>query len=618
MSDAVVRYRRSLIIILQAAFVLLSTYLAYWFRFDGEIPAYYVALIWWTAPFVVVIRGLFFVPFRLYEGYWRYASFGDVARIVGAVLSSSVALWVVLRWVLGLSDYSRSVMLLDPILLIVMITGSRISGRLWRELRRVPRERRVLIYGAGDAGEMIARDMRHNQYYDHEPVGFIDDDPAKKGISIQGVRVLGGLADLPGVVEREKPDEILVAIPSAEPSTIRRIVRALEPYKIPILTLPNVRDLLTGKVSLTEVRSLSYEDLLPRPAVDLDAGPIRSLVRGRRVMVTGAGGSIGSELCRQILRHAPGELFLVDFAETALFTIEREIVWAGQGIRHRAVLADVRQRERMNEIVRDLAPEIVFHAAAYKHVPLVEANPAEGVLNNVIGTRNVIDAAIEHGVQRFVLVSTDKAVNPAGVMGMTKRLAELYVQALSATRAVGSTTLCAVRFGNVLGSSGSVIPIFQSQIERGGPVTVTDPEITRYFMTLAEAAQLVIHAAALARPGDVFVLDMGEQLRILDLARNLIRLAGFVPEEEIPISIIGLRPGEKLAEELHGDGETLEPSEHEKISRLRTTLRIDAATLARELDEIESLANGAPGDVLRSRLEEVIRGWERREAAAAS
>jgi FlaA1/EpsC-like NDP-sugar epimerase len=606
LKDQVLEHRRALIVALQAALVLSASYLAFWFRFDGEIPERYVQLYLWTAP-VVALRGVVFVPVRLYEGFWRYTSIDDLGRIIAGVATSSLLVVLVLRVLLGLEEYPRSVLLLDPILLVGLLAGSRIAGRFLRQFRRVPHERRVLIYGAGDAAEMIVRDMRNNAFYAHQPIGFIDDDPKKAGARIRGIRVLGTAAALPEVMEREKPDDILIAMPSAEPAVIRRIVRELEPYKVPILTLPNVRDLLAGKVSVSEVRRLSYEDLLPRAPVDLSVEPARAIVEGRRILVTGAGGSIGSELCRQIARQRPAELLLLDFAETPLHAIDQEMRAIGGAVAHRAILADVRHRERVGEVFRELRPDVVFHAAAYKHVPLVESSPVDAVLNNVIGTRNVADAAVRERVEHFVFVSTDKAVNPTSVMGATKRVCELYVRALAASGTADGTIACSVRFGNVLGSNGSVVPLFLKQIERGGPVTVTHDAITRYFMTIPEAVQLVLHAAAFARGGDTFVLDMGEQISILELARSLIRLAGYVPEEEIAIEITGLRPGEKLFEELIADGETTEPTGHEKLARLRSSTDVDARVLLAQIDELDRIARtGSGGAEVRRLLDSIV------------
>jgi len=416
------------------------------------------------------------------------------------------------------------------------------------------------------------------------------------GGRIHGVPVLGTRQDLARVIGQTKPDELLVAIPRAVPSTLRGVVEALEPYKLPIKALPNVRDILDGRVTLNDVRDLAVADLLGRAPVGLDAERIRGLIAGKRVLITGAGGSIGSEMSRQVARLAPSRVVLLDRYENALWAVERSVAGLATGVPVYPVIADITDEGRVDEVLREHRPELIIHAAAHKHVPLMELNPCEAIKNNVRGTRIVGEAAVRHGVERFVLISSDKAVNPSSVMGATKRVAELLAMALAEQ---GSTGFVVVRFGNVMGSNGSVIPLFLEQIKGGGPVTITHPEMRRYFMLIPEAVQLVLQAAALGETGALYVLDMGDEIRVVDMARNLIRLSGFIPEREIAIVYTGMRPGEKLSEELVASDETIEPSRLEGIRRVRSAGDRSAASLELSVADLERFAEkGAAGAVM--------------------
>ena len=589
MVNQLLRYRRFLVIGVQLVLVGLANYGAFWIRFDGQIPAKSFTVWLQMLPWLVVIRGLLFFPFRLHEGLWRYAGIWDLGHIIAGVATSTLVFFGLVHGYFGLTSYPRSIFIIDAMLLIFLLGGIRLGRRMYRKWYSSPqREKKVLVYGAGDAGEMIVRDMQYNDFYDHEPIGFIDDDPTKVGLFIHGVPVLGTGAALPNIMERENPHEVLIAIPRADPATIRRIVHTLEPFKVPIKALPSLHDIVDNTVTVSQIRDLSVEDLLARPKVQLDMSPVREFVQGKRVLVTGAGGSIGSELCRQLARLNPAVLILLDKAESALYDIDMELGHSQPACPRVAFLADVKHVTPLHRLFCQHRPQLVFHAAAYKHVPILEAHPDEAVFNNIVSICRLSQIAVQYGVETFVQISTDKAVNPTNVMGASKRICELYIQTLAQHQ--GQTVFCGVRFGNVLGSNGSVVPVFLRQIKDGGPVTVTHPAISRYFMTIPEASQLVLRASTLAKGGEIFVLDMGEQVKVVELARHMIRLAGFVPEEEIPIVYTGLRPGEKLYEELVGIGEVVEPSGVEKIQRVQPHVLPDAACLARQIALLEQLA----------------------------
>jgi FlaA1/EpsC-like NDP-sugar epimerase len=586
-----------LVVSLSAHLVLaaFSSFLAIWLRFDGIIPATLIAAYFHTLPAVLLLRFVTFFLFGLYGGLWRYTGVWDLSRIVLAVLVGSAAIYLSLYRPIGPAIYPRSIIVIDSLLLISMIGGIRLLWRIIPSVVRSRQGRRVLILGAGDAGEMIVREMRKRAGY--EPVGFIDYDPGKLGRTIHGVTVLGTPHDLPRVLAATKPSEVLVAIPSASPATIRDLVRSLEPFKLPITTLPSLRELVCGQAGIGHIRRLAIEDLLPRSPVVLRAEEAQHLVTGKHVLVTGAGGSIGSELCRQVAELAPASLVLFERYENSLYAIANELGDRFPGVALQPIIGDATDAVRVDGVLALERPHIIFHAAAHKHVPLMEANPCEAVKNNVVGTKTLAEAARRHGVERFILISTDKAVNPSSVMGATKRVAELIVQAIAA-RSEG-TRFVTVRFGNVLGSNGSVIPRMMEQIRTGGPVTVTHPEIRRYFMLIPEAVQLVLQAAVLARRQEIFVLDMGEQIKVLDIARNLIRLSGFVPDDDIQITFVGLRPGEKLAEELVGEGETLEPAGGDRVFRVRWSESMSVDGLAENVERLTDAARrGNPHEVL--------------------
>ena len=579
--------------VLIAAAWLLSWYV----RFDGDTgPVYYERYQQWDV--VVLVVGVMlpvFVAFGFYNRWWRYVSTGDMWGAVRGVVVAVVAAFLVF----ALLDFHpasvpRGIWAIVTLLLLAFVMGSRFLARTLIERPAVgaivARGKEVIVVGAGDAAQLILKEMLKNPSMGYTPIGLVDDDPRKKNLRIHGVRVLGTTRELRHLLRDRRPDELLIAIPSASGEVRERIVEVARAEKVPVKTLPGLPELISGDFNLAgQIRPVEVEDLLGREPVEVDIDSIAGYVTGEVVLVTGAGGSIGSELCRQIARVGPTRLVLVDNGEPALFEIERELVDERGFHATAAVLADAGNLAKMRQVFDKYRPGVVFHAAAYKHVPLMEANPLEAVRNNALVTRNVADVAAELGAKRFVLVSTDKAVNAKTVMGQSKALCEWIVEAWG-QRTDTDTRFCAVRFGNVLGSSGSVIPIFRKQIARGGPVTVTHPDMTRYFMTIPEAVQLVIQAGAIGGRGQVYVLDMGEPVRIVDLAETMIRLSGKEPGTGVPIEFVGARPGEKLHEELWSDTETVTPSSHRAIL-LVTRPPIDADWLQDELDALEQLVH---------------------------
>ncbi len=564
-----------------AALLGLAYYLAYSLRFDGAIPARYDRLLEETIVLIVVMKLVIFALFGLYSKLWRFVDQRDFETILKAVVVSTVGVIVVLfLFSIGRHDPPRTVLALDFLLSLVFTAGARFAVRALVErptrgpiLERAANE--VLIVGAGNGGQQVAFELRRNPGLRSAPVGFVDDDPRKQGMRVAGHKVLGTTGELPRILDGVRPTEVIIAIPSAPGTMRQQVVTACRERDIPVRTLPTTFELLSGGVNLMrQVREVRVEDVLGREPVRVEIDRVGAYLRGRTVLVTGAGGSIGGELSRQIARVGPKLLVLVEHSENALFEIRRELEEERHFRRAAAVLADCKDATRMREIFGEYQPSVVFHAAAYKHVPLMEENPVEAVRNNAVATRIVAAAAGEAGAERFVLVSTDKAVSPATVMGASKALAEWAIEA--AQNRWKGTRYSSVRFGNVLGSSGSVVPIFRRQIAQGGPVTVTDEKMTRYFMTIPEAVQLIIRSGELSTGGEVFVLEMGEPVKILDLARNMIRIAGLEPEVDVGIELVGRRPGEKLHEELFNPGERPQPTPAEKIvSAVRPPLEAD-------------------------------------------
>ena len=577
------------------ALVALAWILSWYIRFDAR-PRYYDRYLEWDVVLgVVAIMLPVFVAFGFYNRWWRYVSTKDMWGVLRGVVTAVVATFLVFT----LLDFHpaavpRGIWIVDLLLVLAFVMGVRLLARtlIERPAARtiVARGKEVLIVGAGDAAQLILRELQRNPAIGYTPIGLVDDDPRKKNLRLHGIRVLGTTDELPELIRERRPDELLIAIPSASGDVRERIVEIARAQRVPVKTLPGLHELITGDLNLAgQIRPVEVEDLLGREPVETDLASIAGYLAGEVVLVTGAGGSIGSELCRQIARMGPTRLVLVDNSEPGLFEIERELVHEREFHATAAVLGDAGNAAKMRQVFEKYRPTVVFHAAAYKHVALVEANPIEAVRNNTLVTRTVADIAVEFGAKRFVLISTDKAVHAKGVMGSTKAICEWIVESWG-HREDTTTRFCAVRFGNVLGSSGSVIPIFRKQIARGGPVTVTHPEMTRFFMTIPEAVQLVIQAGAIGGRGQVYVLDMGEPVKITDLAETMIRLSGKEPGVDVAIEFVGARPGEKLHEELWADSETVTPSSHEAIM-LVTRPPIDQHWLEDELDELARLVD---------------------------
>jgi len=622
-----VRKRALALMVIDAVLVNLALMAALWLRFEGEIPPQYVGSYKDLAPFFTAIYLGSFYVFGLYRRLWQYASLGELMSIV-----YSVTLGTVLN--ISLTYFSmqgnsfplpRSIFVLLWMALILFIGGSRLSWRLFRDNHlangRLRAGKPVLIIGAGDAGAAVARELnKHN--VDHSvPVGYVDDDRSKQGLEMFGLKVLGTREDIPRLVEEYGIQEIIIAIPSAPKRVIREIVEVCQETPARLKILPGIYELIDGSVTINQIREVRVEDILGRDPVEVDLESMAGYLKGRTVLVTGAGGSIGSELCRQVAQFQPEALVLLGHGENSIYEIHKELSNTYPELELKPVICDVKDKSAVSRVFRAYRPRVVFHAAAHKHVPLMEFNPAEAVKNNILGTYCVASLADKYKAERFILISTDKAINPTSIMGATKRVAEMVVQQIGR----GSRTrFAAVRFGNVLGSRGSVVPLFKEQIARGGPVTVTHPEMIRYFMTIPEAVQLVIQAGALARGGEVFVLDMGEPVKILDLARNMIRLSGFIPGEDIEIVFTGIRPGEKLYEEVLTDNERTNVTKYDKIyiaevdrpdeSKLNNLLKIitESGWTAGEREAVRLLQSVVP-EFRRQEVSEVEQEEEYRE-----
>ena len=589
-----------------AVLVSVALYAAFLWRFDFSIPSdtlhNYQHLLWSVFPYIVLLKLLTFIGFGLYNKWWRYSGIRDLTAIIQATVVGSGIAFVggalAARYlqpaVLTLYGHNVSIRSLplgvitfDWVLTLCLVGGARLVARIaWERPwhHQLSRDRKkVLVVGAGDAGELVVREMLKTRMIRYQPVGFVDDDPRKKNLQIHGVRVVGTTRHLPQLVEEHAAEEVIIAIPSMQGTVVQDIVTMCKRANVSVKTLPGVYELIKGSVTIEQLREVQVEDILGRGEISVDLADVADLIKSRTVMVTGAGGSIGSEMCRQIAAMNPRRLLLVDHAEDNLFTIHHELETERHFKAAVPIVADVKDAGKVRLIFEQHRPHLVFHAAAYKHVPMMEANPREAFENNTLATLGLAQLALEHDVERFVFISTDKAVDPGTVMGTSKALGERVVETLAQEQR--TTKLMSVRFGNVLGSSGSVVPIFKRQIASGGPVTVTDERMTRYFMTIPEAVRLVLQAAAMGGGGEIFVLDMGEPVKIVDLAREMIRLSGLEPDRDIAIEFTGVRPGEKLCERLFNEGEEVGATAHPKI-RTATRTPIPLDILIRDLERI--------------------------------
>ncbi|UCE50517.1 MAG: polysaccharide biosynthesis protein [Phycisphaerales bacterium] len=611
---ALLRYRRPLIVLAHviafAASLLLSFLVVQNMQFRSEWLEIYPGLL----MFFLLVKLPVFGLFKQYRGWWRYVGISDLRGILLASLTSTsiiVVVWFAVGWSdairvslpAGMERPAEGVCIADVFATVFILGALRVVIRLHFEgTSEAGRLKRFLIVGAGNAGESLLRDIHRMTVAQYDVVGFIDDDPVKQGTYIHGMPVLGTVEQLPEICEKRRIEEIAIAMPSANHRERMRVVQVCEGIKINFSTVPSITDIVSGKLRVSQTRKVDINDLLGREAVQLDLDLIEAFARDKVILVTGAGGSIGSEICRQLCNFNPRLLLLVEQAENPLFRIERELLSRFAAVSLQAIICDVADGSRVEEIFRNHKPQIVVHAAAHKHVPLMEANACEAIKNNVVGTQIVADAADNYGVENFVMISTDKAVNPTSIMGSSKRIAEMYIQDLSRT---SETHFVTVRFGNVLDSDGSVVPIFKRQIAEGGPVTITHPEMKRYFMTILEASQLILQAAAMGEGGEIFVLDMGEPVRIVDLAKALISLSGFVPEKDIEMDFTGPRPGEKLFEELSIAGENMQSTRHPKIG-IWKNIPMDRDKLRAGIEELVKTATGDTHSRIVEKIRELV------------
>jgi FlaA1/EpsC-like NDP-sugar epimerase len=604
-----------------------SFYSAHLVRFDFNIPNYFISAFWRILPVAILIKLVLFYWFDLYRGMWRYTGLADLFNIIKATSLSSLAVIAVILYSTRFDStrfegFSRSVFIIDWCFTIFLVSLFRLAVRLYYDYfedvrsgrvslvffklfgRKVTGQKKLLIIGAGNCGEKIFREIKNNAALRYHVVGFMDDNPSKRGLKIHGIPVIGSLDEMDSVIKRLKIQELLIAIPSARSADMRNIVDKCKKTGLTFKTIPGYGELIGGQVTINSIREVTYRDLMRRESIHLEEDRIGAYLKNRRILVTGAGGSIGSELCRQISRFHPDTIILFERAESPLYEIEIELKRHYPETSYIPILGDILDESLLHRTFEKYRPHTVYHAAAYKHVPMLELQPWRAVENNIIGTARIIAAACEQNTERFVFVSTDKAVRPTNIMGASKRVAELMVQCQKGQAGV-DTKFMIVRFGNVYGSVGSVIPLFKKQIAQGGPVTVTHPEVTRYFMTIPEACQLILQAGTMGEGNEIFVLDMGTAIKIDDMAKDLIRLSGFEPGIDIKIEYIGLRPGEKLYEELITEGEGILPTPHEKILVLSGTA-CDLVDLKKNICRLEQFSSLQDAESIRKELLRIL------------
>jgi FlaA1/EpsC-like NDP-sugar epimerase len=610
-----------LILAIDIILIIFSLYGAYLIRFEFDVPLEFMSGLKSIIPIVLLIKVFVFYFFDLYRGMWRYTSMTDLVNIIKAAFGSTVLIVSIVVFSNRFIGFSRSIFIIDCCFTIFLISGFRLAVRIFFEhasenesgkktvhflydlFRHGSKKKKLIIIGAGDCGEKIFREIKSNSVLGYSVVGFLDDQPVKKGKKIHGVPVLGPVSEVKAIGEKQNADELLIATPSANSEQMRQIVHFCKDSGLRFKTIPGYGELINGRVTVNSIREVAYKDLLGREEISLDEKKIGSYLKNQIVLITGAGGSIGSELCRQVCKYKPEKILLFERAESSLYDIELELKKNFKHIKVVPLLADVKDRSHTENIFKKYSPAIVFHAAAYKHVPMLEMQPHKAIENNILGTGNIIEISEKYGVERFVFVSTDKAVRPTNVMGASKRVAEMLIQ----SRIESNTRYMIVRFGNVVGSVGSVVPLFKKQIKEGGPVTVTHPEITRYFMMITEACQLILQAGALGETNNVeiFLLEMGKPIKIDDMAHDLIRFSGFEPGKDIKIEYSGLRPGEKLYEELITDGEDVVPTSHEKIMVLRSGDLIDEK-IKRGIDNLIHAPDEYGDAIIKQKLKEIV------------
>jgi FlaA1/EpsC-like NDP-sugar epimerase len=599
-----------------------ALYLSFYLRFEGVIPDLHLRQFFIYLPLFVGLKILAFYIFQIYRFIWSYMGLYELLKIFKVLTFCSLVISTIILFLTyeeSFKGFPRSIFLIDYVLSLILVGGFRISKRVFLQTLKYSEveQKRTLVIGAGNAGEQIVRDMKRVKESPYLPLAFVDDDPSKRKVSIHGIKVMGNRRDIPKIVENLGVENAVIAMPSVSSKEIRDIVSYLNKAGIrEINIIPGTKEILSKNISILDIKRVDLKDLLNREPVGIDYSQVERNLKGKRILVTGAGGSIGSELGRQIAQFDSELLLLLDFDETALFHICQEIKKGHPDLPIQPILGDIVDRDKMKSIFNQYVPQLVFHAAAYKHVPLMEDFPEEAVRVNILGTKILGELSQQNGAEKFIFISTDKAVNPTSVMGVTKRVAEMVVAQFNGVEPKTTTQFVVVRFGNVLGSRGSVIPIFQEQIKRGGPVTITHPEMRRFFMTVPEAVLLVLQAGTMGNGGDVFVLDMGEQVKIYDVACELIRLSGLEPEKDIPIVFTGIRPGEKLFEELLTSEEGVEPTSHPKILRAKIEKSMNQESLIEKIEKLKTFAQYQDTKSLIQILQEIIPNYNPRRNAS--